>query len=172
MTKNIILFLIIAGVAFGASHKVQADNTSLEPETSVKPAAEETAKIIDSPPVEDKNLQKAWGDIQEGNWKQAREKVLVVIAKNKKNPEAWTLLGRTYFMQPKYKKAIRRFKKALKYDPHYAQAYFWKGKAYEALNKVDEAENEYQAAFRADPNLEEARNSWKKLREQASTKKQ
>lgn len=119
---------------------------------------------------QDPQLQSAGQDIEKGDWRTARTKAETVLNAHKKSAEAWVVLGRTYLANRQYKKAIRRFHKALKYEPHYAAGYYWDGKAYEALGKIDEAANEYQAAFHADPQLEMAKADWRRLRDHAAVR--
>jgi predicted Zn-dependent protease len=104
-----------------------------------------------------------------GDWRGARRIALKYLEKNEKSSEAWTVLAKTYFAQKEYKTALKRFDKALKYDPHNAEAFYGKGMAYEAMSKPDEAANEYQAAFRADPDMADAKAAWQRVKDQASS---
>ncbi|HOW27633.1 MAG TPA: tetratricopeptide repeat protein [Elusimicrobiota bacterium] len=103
------------------------------------------------------------------DWKTARKTGYRILEKDKRNPDGWIVIGRSYLIQKKYKKAVKFFKKALKYNPHASRAYFWKGQAFEQWGKLDEANNEYQAAFRADPHFQEARDAWTRLDSKIST---
>lgn len=47
--------------------------------------------------------------------------------------------------------ALKRLNKALKLDPNNADAYFWRGRTYEARGEWIEALNEYQAAAHCRP---------------------
>ena len=108
-------------------------------------------------------LQAAAEDLTKSDWSSARDKADAALAADKKSSEAWLVLGRAQLGAGQTKKALSSFNKALKRDPHYAAAYYWKGKAFESRGKLDEAANEYQAAFHADAKLEAARNAWKRL---------
>ncbi|MBI4396265.1 MAG: tetratricopeptide repeat protein [Elusimicrobia bacterium] len=111
----------------------------------------------------DPEVQSAAQLLEKGDWAGARRKMERYLDFHKKSSEAWLVFGQTYLPQKKFKKAVRRFRKALKHNASYAPAYYWLGKTYEEWGKVDEAVNEYQAAFRADPKMEAARESWKRL---------
>jgi Tfp pilus assembly protein PilF len=106
--------------------------------------------------------------LDKGDWREARAKAAEYLAHHQKSAEAWVLLGRTYVPGLKYKKAVRRFEKALKHDPSYAPAYYWKGRVFEEWGKPDEAANEYQAALRADPRMDKAQSAWNRLKDASS----
>ncbi len=132
-------------------------------------AAEETAPSPAAPAeAADPRLESARKDLEEGRWREARKKAKAVLSGDKRSPEGWVILGRVRLLQGRYRKAVRRFRKAVKHDPHYAAAYYWRGVAFEKWGKLDEAANEYQAAFHADPGMETARDAWKRLRDQVA----
>jgi tetratricopeptide (TPR) repeat protein len=113
-------------------------------------------------------LENAIQDLEAGHWKEARKKIKTVLSENKKRPEAWVILGRTYFATGRYRKTLSRCKKALKYNPHFAPAYYWRGQAYERRGKLDEAANEYQAALQSDPTHGPSQEAWTHLKNQVS----
>jgi len=98
-----------------------------------------------------------------GKWRDARKILENYIHKNGKSAEAWTLLGRSYMAAGAYKKAKRRYAKALKFDPHFAPAYVGRGEFFEKKGRLDDAANDYQAAVLSDPNSLEARQALARL---------
>jgi tetratricopeptide (TPR) repeat protein len=60
------------------------------------------------------------------------------------------------FEEEEYKGCLSYTKKAIERDPHLAEAYFWRGRAYEAMGKYLEADNEYRAALAANKEFAEA----------------
>lgn len=120
-------------------------------------------------PGDPAELTAAAETLKSGDWRGAEEKLKVYLSKQKKSPTAWTLLGAAYAGGQKFKKAIGPCRRAVKLDPQFAPAYFWLGQAYEGWGKVDEAANEYQAAFHADPRLEAAKVAWARLKARSFT---
>ncbi len=116
------------------------------------------------------NLQESELALGQENWSLARSKSQLVLNHAKKSSEAWILLGRAYFGEKKFRKARGAFKHALKYSPHNALAFYWKGQTFEAQEKWDEAANEYQAALKADAQLTQAQNAWTRLQEKLASK--
>jgi tetratricopeptide (TPR) repeat protein len=110
-----------------------------------------------------KALQDALGDLAAGHAKIADARCAAFVRRNNNSAAGWTLWGRAKLAQKEYKQAVRRFNKALKRDPAYSEAFFWKGKTYEAWGKLDEAANEYQAAFHADAANAEAAAAWRNI---------
>jgi Flp pilus assembly protein TadD len=92
-----------------------------------------------------------------------RARAETLMRKDKKSPEPWVLLGRAALAEGRYGKALKAFQKALKRDPHSAEAYFGRGQVFEKKGKLDEAANEYQAARMADPGHAGAKEAWKRL---------
>jgi tetratricopeptide (TPR) repeat protein len=122
-------------------------------------------------PATDPVLVEAASTLDQGRWREARGTITRFLKRDKshrKSAEAWTLLGRTYIDQGRPKKSLGRFEKALKQDPHYAPAYLWKGRAFEAMGKMDEAANEYQTALHADANLAAAKEALDRVQAQAA----
>jgi tetratricopeptide (TPR) repeat protein len=92
-----------------------------------------------------------------------------LIAKKDRSAQPYLLLGRASFAEGRYGKTIGAMDKALKRDALCADAYYWKGAAYEAQGKLDEAANEYQAALKAAPGHARAQAAWKKLSDRITT---
>ena len=81
-----------------------------------------------------------------GKISKAEQSAWEILGRDKKDPVGWVLLARAAYAGGNYGKTLSYCKKALKYEPHYSPAYFWRGKAYEARGEADEAKNEYHAA--------------------------
>ncbi len=88
--------------------------------------------------------------LNQGEWNKAIRLANRRLSRNSKSWDAWTVSGRAYLGKKQYAWAVRRFNKALKFRPAYADAFYWKGQAFEEWGKLDEATNEYQAAIHAD----------------------
>jgi len=80
----------------------------------------------------------------------AEQSARTVLERNKKNPEGWVLLARVAYARKDYKQVLKDCSRALRYAPHHSQAYFWRGKAFDAQGEPDEAKNEYHAATLCD----------------------
>lgn len=81
-------------------------------------------------------------------------------------PGPYVATARLKFLQKKYKSCLRACKKALKKDPNNADAYYWRGRAYENLEKPLEAANEYSAALRARKGFKEALDGLNRVKSQ------
>jgi tetratricopeptide (TPR) repeat protein len=81
-----------------------------------------------------------------GNVSAAERSAWKILDRNKQDAAGWVLLARGAYARGHYKKTLNLCKKALKYEPHYSPAYFWRGRAFEARGEADEASNEYHAA--------------------------
>jgi Tfp pilus assembly protein PilF len=130
-------------------------------ENSPSPADPEAPQVEES--AENVLFLEARRALDTGEWREARKKMKSYIRKNGKSAEAWTLLGRSYVAAGAYKKAKRRYDKALKFDPHFAPAYVGRGEFFEKKGRLDEAANDYQAAVLSDPNSLEARQALARL---------
>jgi tetratricopeptide (TPR) repeat protein len=67
------------------------------------------------------------------------------------------------YKEGRYKKCISLCDEALKKSPQNAEAYYWKGKAYESLGKPLEAANELRAALMAKRGYTEAEEALSKI---------
>jgi uncharacterized protein HemY len=88
--------------------------------------------------------------LYQANEKRKAEKVLDKWMQDEKNsPWPWVESGSLRFREKKYKKALKILKTALDKSPQCAEAYYWRGRSYEAMNKPLDAANEYRAALLA-----------------------
>ncbi len=85
---------------------------------------------------------------------------------DKKTAGPWVLSARIAFDQKKYKKCLSYAETALEKSPQSAEAYYWRGRAYEALSNWMDAANEYRAALLADPNFSQATESLNRMNSQ------
>ncbi len=102
-------------------------------------------------------LSEARQALDAGQWRKARRSLKKYLNDNQKSAEGWTLLARTYLATGANKKALRRFDKALKFDPHYAPAFVGRGDLFEKRGRLDEAANDFRAATLSDPGNPDAR---------------
>jgi tetratricopeptide (TPR) repeat protein len=85
------------------------------------------------------------------------------IANNYTFMEAYLEKGYVYFDTKKYDKALAVFKMAAEVKNRFADAYYWQGKCYEALNQKTEAVTKYQQALGFDNSMVEADAAIKRL---------
>ncbi|MCB4756474.1 MAG: tetratricopeptide repeat protein [Elusimicrobia bacterium] len=104
--------------------------------------------------------------LQAGKTSKAQKELDRWMGQDKKSPEPWVLAGTLQFEKKKYKKCLSFCAKALSKSPQCAEAYFWRGRAYEALGKTLEALNEYRAAVKAKPGYSEAQDALTQLSNQ------
>ncbi|MBK8574764.1 MAG: tetratricopeptide repeat protein [Elusimicrobia bacterium] len=126
-------------------------------------------QVVGDPPASSIGEPSLLGDAREaskaGQWREARRKIKKFIKDNETSAEAWTLLGHTYLATGADKKGLKRFNKALKFDPHFAPAYVGRGEYYEKKGRRDEAANEFRAATLSDPTSLEAREALARITE-------
>lgn len=91
-----------------------------------------------------------------GKKSQAERKLDRWMKQEKKSPWPWVQSAVLEYRQKKYKQSLARLKAALEKDPNCAEAYYWRGKNYEAQNKPMDAANEYRAALMAEAKFNEA----------------
>jgi tetratricopeptide (TPR) repeat protein len=187
MPRSVLLLAAVAllsGVAVAEELQVNPDKgrypgTVKEPVPALRPADTEALEDLKEsltgdatpeaavpdpgPGPQDPVLQAAEQALAEARWANARAKAEEVLKKDKKAANAWVILGRADLGEKKYRNAIRKFDKALKYHPHKATAFYGKGQAFEAMGRLDEAGNEYQAAIHADPRMVPAREAWQRI---------
>ena len=84
---------------------------------------------------------------KEGKKSEAEGAVHRWMDEKKKSPEPWVFAAILEFEKEKYKHCVSYCDKAIEKGPQTAQAYYWKGRALEALKKYLEAANEYRAAL-------------------------
>jgi tetratricopeptide (TPR) repeat protein len=85
------------------------------------------------------------------------------ISNNYTFMESYLEKGYVYFDTKKYDKALEVFKMAAEVKNRFADAYYWQGKCYEALNQKSEAVIKYQQALGFDNSLTEAEAGIKRL---------
>ncbi len=72
--------------------------------------------------------------------------------------------GSLYYEDKKYDEAIKVFKVAAAINNTYADAYYWQGKCFEAMNDKPSAITNYNRALVLDKNLKEAEQALKRLK--------
>jgi len=100
---------------------------------------------------------------QDGKKKDAFKQLNRWLDENKKSPAPSLLASQLYSEEKEFKKALAMANRVLKNWPEDADAYYWKAKAYEGLNKPVEAANEYQAALRARDEFPQAEEGLKRV---------
>ncbi len=103
-----------------------------------------------------KDGQKSVATKKISQWKEA----------DKKSPEPWITQARIAFEQKKYKRCLTLGEKALDRSSQSAAAYYWRGRAYEALNNNLDGANEYRAALFANPDFSEAKEALARINTQ------
>ena len=137
-------------VLFGFLLAFHASSPPLFSEEMVPP--ESPAQLLGLPQAHTKNLIPTPEDeilalYDSGKKRKAFRAVNEWIKQEKKKPAPYVTAAHLYFKSGKPKKCLKYAKKALKKMPQHAVAFYWKGRAYEALDKPMEAANEYQAAL-------------------------
>jgi len=93
----------------------------------------------------------------DSNKKSEAEKALDKwMSEEKKSPYPWVEAGKLRFEEKKYKRALSSLQTALDKSPQCAEAYYWRGRSFEAMNKPMDAANEYRAAVLAQEKYVEA----------------
>ncbi|MBF0542251.1 MAG: tetratricopeptide repeat protein [Nitrospirae bacterium] len=70
--------------------------------------------------------------------------------------EDWFNSGLNYYNEKRFQDAINSFKKAIKFNPKYADAYFNKGSAYCNLGSFQQAIKDFNKAIELDPEITDA----------------
>lgn len=140
MLKRVAFIVIFSSLLFPLQRAWSEELVPL-PETAVPPAT-----------GGDPLLREARQAMEASQWRKARRTIKKYLDENKKSAEAWTLLAQTYLATGANGKALRRFDKALKFDPHYAPAFVGRGEVFEKKGRLDEAANDFRAALLSDPN--------------------
>ncbi len=91
-----------------------------------------------------------------GNKSRANRVLNSWMKQEKHSPYPWVESAALRFREKKYKNALALSKEALEKSPQCAEAYYWRGRSYEAMNKPLDAANEYRAALLAKAKYEEA----------------
>lgn len=91
-----------------------------------------------------------------GKKREARSKLNKWKSAQKKSAEPWVVAAQFEFEEGRYKKCITMAQKALERNPLAADAYYWKGRSFEAMNKPMEAANELKAAILGQTSAQDA----------------
>lgn len=91
-------------------------------------------------------VDEAAGDMQQGLYEPAIEKLKEAIMLEPSMPYAYDNLANAYYHLRRYEEAIAMSKKALTVDPNYANAYGNLGSIYYALGKYQDAKENYEKA--------------------------
>lgn len=73
-------------------------------------------------------------------------------------------LGKFYFLNNRYERAVEEFKKALLLNPHNAEACYNLGLVYQAKNVKEQALKMYEKALAINPGYQLARNHLNKIK--------
>jgi tetratricopeptide (TPR) repeat protein len=106
----------------------------------------QTPGLSDRPAIPSKagEIRALW----EANKKNEAERMLQDwIKKEQKSPDPLVTSASLRYAEGRYKKTLMLTEKALVKFPQSAEAYYWRGRAFEAQNKLLEAVNEYRAAL-------------------------
>ena len=117
-------------------------------------ASPEPAAVAYADPEWAQEIFRQW---DEGQTRAALRAMKKALKAEKSDPYRWVAMARLRFRQEKYASSLRYAQKALRRDPYYAPAYYWRGRAYEARNKWLESANEYRAALLIDQDYDAAR---------------
>jgi len=85
------------------------------------------------------------------------------ISDKKETEESLIELGKFYFINGKYDKAIEEFKKAIELNPRNSETYYNLGLVYEAKNNIEEARKMYEKSVEIDPNNKLAKEHLEKI---------
>jgi len=94
-----------------------------------------------------------------GKKSKARKEIEIWMEKEVKDPEPWVLLARFSFEEKRYKKCLSIASKGITKFPQASEAYYWRGRAYEAMGNYLEAGNEYNAAIHSDQGYQPAQDA-------------
>lgn len=92
------------------------------------------------------------------------------IANNYTYMEAYLETGFVYFDKKQYKEALKVFQTAVTVKNNFPDGYYWIAKTFEALNETNAAIENYTKAFSLDPQLVEAEQAIKRLKNKTASK--
>ena len=95
---------------------------------------------------------------------QAKTAYTSCIERDRDFTNAYIALGRIYYQEKNTEKALRHFNLAIQTAPNNAEAYYYKGQCFEALQLKDSAVIAYNQALVFDGGLKEAREGLKRLK--------
>jgi len=93
---------------------------------------------------------------QDGKKAEAEHELSQWMKQEKHSPWPWVQAAIFHYEGKKYNKSLSDLKTALDNDPHCAEAYFWRGKNFEAQKKPMDAANEYRAALMVEEKFNDA----------------
>ncbi len=100
------------------------------------------------------------------NSKAADKKIRKLTAKLRENPqntETWLELGKLYFLNSQFDKAVKCYQKLIENDPRNASAYYNMAVALLAQQRTEEAKEAFQKVLEIDPNNKSAQEELSKL---------
>jgi tetratricopeptide (TPR) repeat protein len=119
----------------------QAKVPTSAPEALGLPASTTAMAPVSGPRAEIEAL------LVQGKKKEAQKKITQWMDKEKDSPWPWVMEARMEYENKNFKRSKTLADKALNKAPDCGEAYYWKGRALEALKKNLEAANEYRAAI-------------------------
>jgi len=148
--------ILAVGVLVGAPRIQAEDNHPTGPAPMGEEAPPHNEPMPDVYPpqsLERKEILTLW---ENEKHRKATQEIEKWKARDKKNADPWVVEASLKYDQKKYRQVIKLCKKALKLAPNNSEAYYWRGRAYEAKNKPLEAANEYRAALIARKDFSDA----------------
>jgi len=144
---GIFVCALLGRSVFSFGEATKEENTQVQRSTS---------PVLASPSEAEQEIRTLWA---EGKKAQAEKKLDSWKVSNKKSPAPLILEAEFRYQEKRYSKCLSATERAIDKFPKSADAYYWRGKAFEALNKPMEAANEYQAALMAKTTRPDARES-------------
>jgi tetratricopeptide (TPR) repeat protein len=108
-------------------------------------AADKLAKTADEA-TDEKKKAKAL-DKAKHQYENARGYFASALQRKVDMYEAWNYVGYTSRKLGEYDKALQAYDEALRLNPNYSEAIEYRGEAYLALNRVEDAKNDYMLLF-------------------------
>lgn len=91
------------------------------------------------------------------------EKLLNDVAKSDSSYQAYSLLGKSNYLQKKYKAAIQSYLSARDLNPTDTETLYYLGLSYEKTGNKKMAAESYREALQYDPNYQQAKNALKRF---------
>lgn len=101
---------------------------------------------------------------KQGRYEDCIERMYWVLQKDGQHYTAWLYVGAAYAQMQDYENAAHAFFKATEIQPDSYRAHYNLAAAYESLGSLLEAEMEYEAALRLNPEYENAKRGLMRLR--------
>lgn len=141
-----VLFTVVAGTGAGwteESEPTASPEELIRPDdTEAFPTSERGAAILD---LWEHRRKEAWRKIDD--W----------MDEEKSSAQPWLVAARVCYLEKRYKRSLKMAQRALDKAPQNPAGYYWRGRAFEAMDKPLEAVNEYRAALMAQENFVQAR---------------